>query len=279
MLLESCAVAITGVLAGGVINMLADDMPTWQALRMPHYADGGSRPPLAWLGIGAFLFNLRCPPAPNGEDRGTQGQFSGHGGSLLSWRYPLTEISAALLMLLFYADIRDQAALLSAATLAKFAYVALLVLITVIDLEHRRIPFAVSIPLGALGFVDAALIPVSEPGMPSAAIGGLVGFAVFYLAYLGGVLFARMLSRNRGAPLEGGAFGFGDVVMMAAAGLIVGYPSVLLALALSVFAGAAGAIAVIAARLTRAGAYQPFATMPYGPFIAGSAIAVMLIVN
>ncbi len=281
MLLESCAVAITGILAGGLINMLADALPSRQPLRMPRYADGRRRPSLAWLGIGAFMFNLRSLPAPkpSGDKLGTRSPASGPDGLLLSWRYPLTEIATALLMLLFYADIRDEAALLSAATLFKFAYAALLVLITVIDLEHRRIPFAVALPLGALALIDAALIPGSEPGLPSAAIGGLIGFALFYAAYLGGVVFARLLSRYRGKPLEGSALGFGDVVLMAVVGLMVGFPSILLAITLSVFAGAAGAIAVVLARFVQTGGYQPFDKIPYGPFIVGSAIIMLLIGN
>ncbi|MCY4018426.1 MAG: A24 family peptidase [Chloroflexi bacterium] len=279
MFLESCAVAITGVLAGGLINMLADALPSRQPLRIPQYTDGRRRPRLAWLGIGAFLFNLRSlpEPKPSGDELSPGSPPSGPGGALLSWRYPLTEIATALLLLLFYADTRDEAALLSTATLVKFAYAAIFVLIAVIDLEHRRIPFAVALPLGALALIDAALIPVSEPGLLAAAIGGLVGFALFYVAYLGGVAFARIVSRKRGKPLEGGALGFGDVVLMAAVGLILGFPSIVLAITFSVFAGAAGAIAVILARTMQAGSYRPFARVPYGPYIVGSAVAVMLI--
>ena len=269
MFLEACAVAITGLLAGGLINMLADALPSRQGLRTPRYADGRRRLCFAWLGIRAFLFNLRAPPQSSGDE-------SRRGSALLSWRYPLTEIACALLMLLFYADIREEAALLSSATLIKFVYAALFVLITVIDLEHRRIPFAAALSLGALALLDAALIPLSEPGLPAAAIGALIGFAIFYAIYLGGLLFARVLSRNRGQPLEGSAFGFGDVTLMAAVGLTVGFPNIILAVILSIFAAAAGAGALIVARYIKTGGYQPFDTMPYGPFIAVSAIVVML---
>ena len=281
MFLESCAVAITGVLAGGVINMLADDLPSRRSLRMPQYTNGKRRPWRAWLGIGAFMFGLRSLPEPvsRRDEIGTGGPSSGTGVSLLSWRYPLTEISTAILMLLFYADIRDEAALTSAATVFKFAYAAFFVLIGVIDLEHRRIPFAVALPLGALALIDAAVFPDSEPGLLAAAIGGLIGFAVFYAAYLGGVVFARMLSRNRGKPLDGDAMGFGDVVLIAAVGLIVGFPSILLAIIFSVFAGAAGAIALVFVRFMKTGGYRPYDKIPYGPFIIGSAITVLLIGN
>lgn len=276
MFLEACAVAITGVLAGGLINMLAEALPSNQTLRMPRYADGPRRPWFAWLGIGAFLFNLRRPPQPSRDEQKTGSPASGPVSAVLSWRYPLTEVASALLMLLFYTDIRNEVALLSTAALFKFVYAALFVLITVIDLEHRRIPFAATLSLGALALMDATVIPISEPGLPAAAIGGLIGFAVFYAAYLGAVLFARVLRRSRGNALEGSALGFGDVVLMAAVGVTVGFPSIVLTIIFSVFAGAAGAIALITARFIETGNYQPFNTMPYGPFIVGSAIVVML---
>lgn len=269
MLLETCAVAITGLLAGGLINMIADALPSGQPMRMPRYADGTQRPVRAWLGIGAFSLNLRSPPEPSADEPGT-------GSAALSWRYPLTELASALLMLFFFVDSRNDAALLSAATLFELAYAAIFVLITVIDLEYRRIPFVLSLALGALALLDAALNPARGPGLLSSAFGGLLGFGVVYAAYLGGLMFCRVLSRERGTPLEGGALGFGDVVLMAATGLIVGFPSIALAIVISVFAGAAGAIVVILRRIKQAGGYRPFASMPYGPYIIGSAIAVML---
>ena len=279
MFLESCAVAITGVLAGGVINMLADDLPSRRFVRMPQYTDGKRRPWRAWLGIGAFMFGLRSLSESHADEPGAGSPSTGSGRSLLSWRYPLTEIATSLLMLVFFADIRVEAAPTSPTTFVRFAYAAFFVLIGVIDLEHRRIPFAVALPLGALALIDAAVFPDSEPGLLAAAIGGLIGFAVFYSAYLGGVVFARMLSRNRGKPLDGGALGFGDVVLIAAVGLIVGFPSILLAIIFSVFAGAAGAIALVFVRFMKTGRYRPYQKIPYGPFIIGSAITVLLIGN
>ena len=278
MSLETCVVAILGILAGGVINMLADDLPLRRSIRMPRYADGRRRPPLAWLGIGAFLFNLRSlpPPKPGGcvEAAGSTGVTI---NLPLSWRYPLTEIATALLMLSLYAASREAAAALSIPSLITFAYVALFVLITVIDLEYKRIPIAVVLPLGALAVLDAALVPNSEPGLLSAAIGGMFGFVFFYVVFLGGIVFARFASHLRGKPLTEHAFGFGDVILMSVVGLIIGFPYILVAIVVSVFAGASGAIALLSYRFLKTGRYQAFATIPYGPFIVAGAFSVMFL--
>src|SRR5689334_8172903 len=84
MLLSYIIVGIIGLLAGGIVNALADDLPHYRRPRLPHYPDGTPRPVKAWLGITAFLLGAR----------------SSASGSKLSRRYPLTEIGTALLMLL-----------------------------------------------------------------------------------------------------------------------------------------------------------------------------------
>lgn len=261
MVLETCAVVCIGLIAGVIVNMLADALPRRHRLRTPRYPDGSRRPPLAWLGLSAFIFKRRSAagePAPGGR---------------LGRRYPLAEIACALLTLLFYVD---SGALLAAETLAKFAYAAVFVLIGVVDLEHRRIPFAVSLALGALALFEAALIGDSAPGLPASVLGGLVGFALAYASYVGGGVYARLRSRNSEQPLKTSGIGFGDVVLMGAVGLTVGLPAVLAALALTVFAAGAAAIAIIGARYARGRRYQAFDSMPLGPFIVGSAVISLL---
>ncbi len=282
MFLESCAIAICGILLGSLINMLAEALPARRALSLPRYADGSRRPWLAWLGIGAFLFNLRSLPesTTSGAAHSAVSSSVQSGGALLGWRYPLTEIASALLMLLVHAAIRADAALLAGAALFKYAYAALLLLMTIIDLEHRRIPFAVSFTLGTLAVIDALMFPASAPGLPASAIGGVVGFAVFYLVYLGGICFARIISGWRGLRGDaavGSAFGFGDVLMTAAVGLMLGFPSIVLAMTFTVFMAAAGAVTVISVRYVKRGGYQAFDSIAFGPYIAGGALTMMLI--
>ena len=47
--------ALLGILVGGVLNVLADDLPMRRTPSRPHYPDGTPRAPSAWLGIIAFL--------------------------------------------------------------------------------------------------------------------------------------------------------------------------------------------------------------------------------
>src|SRR5260221_6118535 len=70
--------AVVGVLVGGVINMLSDDLPFTNQISRPHYNDETPRP---FLGLIAFLTRRRIAPD----------------GTKLSWRHPLVEIVTALL--------------------------------------------------------------------------------------------------------------------------------------------------------------------------------------
>jgi len=56
------AAGVLGVLVGGLINVLADDLPRRQNPQPPHYPDGTPRPASAWLGITAFLTGEREAP-------------------------------------------------------------------------------------------------------------------------------------------------------------------------------------------------------------------------
>src|SRR5690242_6981045 len=73
--------ALLGLLMGGVINLLADDLPESGLIQRPHYPDGTARPPIAWLGLLAFITNKRTSAD----------------GKAMSWRYPITEAATALL--------------------------------------------------------------------------------------------------------------------------------------------------------------------------------------
>src|SRR5579859_4027137 len=113
-----------GLLLGGVVNWLADALPNELALTTPIYPDGAPRLRSAWLGLGAWGANRISPD-----------------GARLSRRHPLVE----LWMMLIFAYI----ALAFPVTLRSVFWmgnVAILTLITVIDLEHRLILFVVMIP-------------------------------------------------------------------------------------------------------------------------------------
>jgi len=47
-------VFLIGIIAGGIVNALADDLPERRRPQLPRYPDGTPRPLIAWLGITAF---------------------------------------------------------------------------------------------------------------------------------------------------------------------------------------------------------------------------------
>ncbi|MFN8420392.1 MAG: hypothetical protein U0528_14300 [Anaerolineae bacterium] len=108
------AAALLGLLVGGVINALSDDLPHTYRIRLPHYPDGTPRPLIAWLGTMAYISGYHIAPI---------------GGSRLSWRHPLTEIVTAGLFA-YVAAFHP----FSPAVIFFWGNIFILALITVIDL-------------------------------------------------------------------------------------------------------------------------------------------------
>ncbi len=244
---------VVGLLAGGVINLLADDLPLEDSpIRPPHYPDESPRP---WLGMVAFLTGRRRSP----------------GGARLSWRYPLAEIATALLFA--YVAIAFPFSLQSVFWMGNLA---ILVLITVIDLEHRLILFVVVIPAYVFAVIGALIAQTSEIPFRDYLIGGAVGFVIFFVMYLGGMLFSRIAVHARGEELDEVAFGYGDVMLATLSGLMLGWQALIFAITIAVFAGAAGAMVYLVARLIVKGKYEFFTALPYGQYIVLGTIVMML---
>jgi len=260
MRLELIGIAIFGILSGGIVNVLADGLP-YRQLGRPAYPDGSRRPIRAWLGITAFLFNRRRPPQAN-EPK-------------LGWRYPITETATAALMVAAYIIMGRTADVSGGQMLIWLIDMAIFMLIAVIDLEHRLIMFAAVIPAGVLALVDAALFPNPLPTLASSLAGGAFGFVIFYLVYQGGYLFRRLVERMRGEKIHTLAFGFGDVMLAGLSGLMIGLPDVILALFISIFLGAIGAVFYLGFGLFAARRYRPYTAIPYGPYIVTATIMVM----
>lgn len=257
--------AFIGLLVGGVLNALADDLPYHRSPRLPHYPDGTPRPFSAWLGIIAFLTGQRTSPS----------------GSRLSWRYPIMELATALAFALTVIVTSDDPAMTPLQLVFWLVYMAIFVLITVIDIEHKLILFAVIIPSAIIAIVDAAITPITEygPSLPEALIGGAIGFAISFLLYLGGFLFIRISARLRGHSINEVAFGYGDVMMFTLSGLILGPAAFLFAMYITVVAGAIGAILFLATRGLRRRGYRMFMAIPYGPYIVLGTAVMLLFSN
>jgi len=272
--LEILIIAIIGLLAGGIVNALADELPYRRNPALPTYPNGVSRPPLAWLGITAFLFGLRTPSDVNNSDENHKRPYEGV--PKLSWRYPITEIATAILMVATYVLLGQDPETSSLQLVIWLIYMAIFMLINVIDIEHKLILFIVMIPSAILAIADAVLTPLPLPTLQSALIGGGLGFVIFFIFYQGGYLFTYIMGRARGETINTVAFGFGDVMMITLSGLILGFQGVIFVMFISVFFGSVGAIVYLGLRLVIAGRYNLFTAIPYGPYIVAATIIVLL---
>jgi leader peptidase (prepilin peptidase)/N-methyltransferase len=242
---------LVGLLVGGLINALADDLPARQNPRLPHYPDGTPRPPVVWLGVVAFMTGRRASP--------------GKTPACLSWRHPITEIVTALAFFGLALGFKGEPNLP-----VWFIYLAILLLITVIDVEHRLILFVVIIPSCVFALLVAAIAPEDGKSFSEYLVGGAAGFLIFLVMFLGGIVFT-VLSRH-----EAVAFGFGDVMLATLSGLILGWRGLLPAVFITVFAGAIGAWIFIIGRLLMGRGHRWFTPLPYGPYIVLGTLIVLL---
>ncbi len=138
-------------------------------------------------------------------------------------------------------------------------YACLFTVIFVIDIEHGLILNKVVYP-AIIVAVLLALVPqpwmeegrLVTTGIANAAMGGAVGFGLFFLI----------------AVVSRGGMGWGDVKLMAVIGLATGFPLVILAIVLAAVIGSLVAVALMIARRRR---FRE--TLPFGPFLA---IATMI---
>jgi len=145
-----------------------------------------------------------------------------------------------------------------------FILLIYLAVVFVIDVEHRLILH----PVSYVGIVVGLFIGTTLHGIQSTLMGGAVGFAIMYLLYFMGVLFARRMARRQGenAIEEGDALGFGDVNLAGIVGLILGWPLISFGILAAILAGGIVSLLLILGMLLLK-RYQAFAAIPYAPFL------------
>jgi leader peptidase (prepilin peptidase)/N-methyltransferase len=139
-------------------------------------------------------------------------------------------------------------------------YACLFIIIFVIDLEHGLILNKVVFP----GMVVALLLALfPQPwltrwvvtGVANAALGGGIGFAIFFLI----------------AIVSRGGMGWGDVKLAALIGLATGFPLVFPAIIMGAILGGIVAVALVIAKKRKRRQ-----TIPFGPFLALAAMITLL---
>jgi len=227
---------IAGLCLGSFLNVVAYRLPAGVSLVAPRSACPGcgtairpydNVPVLSWIMLGGHCRSCRAT---------------------ISASYPLTE---ALTGALFAAVVIARGA--SASVWLDLIFVAALVAITRIDLQHRIIPDRITAPLAVAALVLTAVLEPHQ--LPQRLIAG---------AAAGGALFAVVLVYPAG-------MGMGDVKLVAVMGLVLGTavaPALLVALVTGTLVG----IGIMARRGVRAGRRT---AIPFGPFLAlGGVVAL-----
>ncbi len=225
-----------------ICRLPADEPLVGQPARCP-----ACRARLAWPDIipvvGYFRLRGRCPycRAP------------------FAARRALVELAVGVLFAWCFAVFGPGAIFVKAIILASF-----LVVITVIDYDHRLILDRVVVALAATGIaVNLALHLNVDPGPFTAQIVGPP--SMLYGGILGGIVMLVL------ALVPGSGMGGGDIKFAAALGLWFGWQLTIPMLFLSfVFGGLGAALLMLFKRKGRKD------YMPYGPYIAAGAFATML---
>ncbi|TCJ31212.1 prepilin peptidase [Nocardioides jejuensis] len=232
---------VLGLLIGSFLNVVAWRVPRGESIVSPPSACPAcghairardNVPVLGWLLLRGRCRDCRAP---------------------ISARYPLVELGTGILFAVVALRLGDRPALLP----AYLAFAAGGVALALIDLDVRRLPDVIVLPL-------YVVLPVllAVDGDPHALLRAALGGALLGGVYLVIALVAR------------GAMGWGDVKLAAPVGAMMGYLSwgTLLAGGFGAFViGAAVGVVLIVA----SGAGRKTA-VPFGPFMLVGAVAAIL---
>lgn len=166
-------------------------------------------------------------------------------GQKFSFIYPLIEITVALLIVAVYIRFGVSWEFLIYAVVS-----TTLVIITVIDYEHKIIPDIITLPGIVLGLGAGSYLV----GWVDSVLGFLAGGGLFYLL----------------AVLSRGGMGGGDIKFIAAAGALLGWQKILLVIVLGATLGSVIGLALLVAKKK-----DRKSQIPFGPFLAiGTLIAI-----
>lgn len=165
----------------------------------------------------------------------------------IPWRYPLVEGLTATLFLLA-ADRYG----LGPRGLLLMLFLAGLVVIAFIDLQHQIVPDRISLPGIGVGLLGSLLWP--PPSALQALLGVLAGGGVFFVV----------------ATASRGGMGGGDIKLGAMIGAFLGWRLAIVTMFLGILLGSVVAIALLILRLKRR--KDP---IPFGPFLALGAVVAL----
>ena len=173
--------------------------------------------------------------------------------------YPLVELATAVLFLLMFYHFG-----LTLEFLLAIAFIAVLLPISVIDARHYIIPNVLIVTGLILGLGVVCAIAYQRADvwyLLTRLIGAVAGWlALWLIAVIGSAILRKT------------AMGGGDIKLMALNGLFLGaWPELVMVIAFSAFSGA-----IVGSALIISGVKSRQSPIPYGPFLAGAAVLVLL---
>jgi len=231
---------ILGAVVGSFLNVCIHRIPREESIVFPSSRCPHCRHAIAWydnIPLFSYIF-LR------GRCRNCQEAISG--------RYFLIEVLTAVMALFTYWKFG-----ISLAFLAAFLFVATLIVITFIDIEHQIIPHEIVLP-GIPLFLLAAVFIMGIP-LFDAFLGIMIGIGSLYLI----AVYYEQLTGTEG-------MGGGDVNLMGMLGAFLGWKSLLFVLMTGAFTGAAVGIIM----MINKGKTMKYA-VPFGPFLSLGAVVYL----
>ena len=224
---------IFGSCIGSFLNVCIYRLPNSKSIVYPPSACPGCDTPIRFydnIPILSFLL-LR------GKCRSCQ--------AVISLRYPLVEFMVGLFAVCTYLKFG-----LTLEALITYLFIASLIVITFIDIDHRIIPDAISLPGIPIGFAASFFLPAITT--MESLTGILVGGGSLLLV----AWIYSLITKKEG-------MGGGDIKLLAMIGAFVGWQGVLLTIFLSSAIGTLCGLVV----MIRSGKNMKLA-IPFGPFLA-----------
>src|SRR4030042_2674312 len=235
---------IFGALVGSFLNVCISRMPKKESIVWPGSHCPHCKNPIKFYDnfplISYLLLRGRC--------RYCKGPISA--------QYPLVEGITALSSLVLFMRFGP-----SLSYLIYFAFVAALIVITVIDLYHQIIPDVISLPGIGVGLLASLIIP--QHTFFNSLIGILLGGGSLFLV---ATLYQWFFKRE--------GMGGGDVKLLAMIGAFLGWKAVLLTIFLSSLIGSILGITIIVLQ----GKNFKYA-IPFGPFLSLGAVITLFYQN